>query len=184
LGLDAGRQGDDPSVIAAVQGATAWFPPNGTLHQKDGVAVAKRLAFVAKELGAVTASIDGGGLGAGPIDIAREMQRIGEFPRTCEIIEVQFGSRPSEVNQYANRRAELWWTMREWLRTTAAFDVPDDLQEELVIPTFEIRGTRIKLEEKEAIKRRLGRSTNFGDALALAVSGHTDPVGAADVFFV
>lgn len=71
---------------------------------------------------------------------------------------------------FKNKRAALWWTMRELLDPSSGEDValpPDDrLKGELILPTWrEVAGGRIEVEEKAQIKKRnSGRSTDVADA--------------------
>lgn len=77
---------------------------------------------------------------------------------------------------FANWRAAGWWILREML--DPALDLgaclpPDDmLTAELVAPTYSIVGRGlIQIEEKVALRKRLGRSTDRADAVIHAVSG-------------
>jgi phage terminase large subunit len=71
-----------------------------------------------------------------------------------------------------NRRAEMWWTLREHLRADELAIDPKDVRLAADLTNvkfgYDSRG-RIKLESKDDIKKRLGRSPDRGDALALAV---------------
>ena len=177
VGVDVARQGPDATSICVRRGNRIHWPRNGTLHKADAIQVARRAAEIAQEYEALSIAIDGGGLGAGPIDALRDLQRRREVPSAIEVIEVQFGSRAVDHERFANRRAELWWKMRDFLRDEAVSSIDDELAEELVAPTFKYQGARIQLEAKDQIKRRLGRSTDRSDALALAISGHESPGG-------
>ena len=172
VGVDVARQGPDATSICVRKGNRIYWPSNGVLHKADAIQVARRAADIAQEYDALSIALDGGGLGAGPVDALRDLQARREVPSSIEVIEVQFGSRATEHERFTNRRAELWWTMRDWLRDEAVFDVDDELAEELTAPTFKYQGARIQLEKKDSIRRRLGRSTDRSDALALAISGH------------
>jgi len=71
-------------------------------------------------------------------------------------------------------RDQLWWLVREWLRTdTGAMLPPDEeLLEELGIPTYQIRHGKIRIMSKDTMKEHLGRSPNKADALCL--TKHSD----------
>jgi hypothetical protein len=75
-----------------------------------------------------------------------------------------------------NRRTEIWWDLREWIRTDAALaGLPPEKQDllrcDLCAPKYEQRSDgRIALEGKDKIRDRTGRSPDHGDALALAVA--------------
>ncbi len=73
-------------------------------------------------------------------------------------------------------RSEIWWAMRDWIRDEACLaDAPPRAKEmlpgDLTAPKYEQRSDgRLKLEAKKDMKRRLGRSPDDGDALALALA--------------
>ena len=179
LGCDVARFGEDTTRIWAVRGPLAWRVE--TLTHWDGTAIAKRLALHAKDLGADSVAIDGGGLGSGPIDSLRDLQARGEAPASLVVYDVNFGSAPTDEleKEVADRRTELYWRLRDWLRAVGAVVLEDDVEEELLAPTYTYVGKPqvVKLEAKAELKKRLKRSPDDADALALAVSGH---VGGVD----
>ena len=68
--------------------------------------------------------IDGGGVGGGVVDRCRQLG--------LQVIEVQFGARSDRAAigedgaiVYANKRAEMWGNMREWLRDGAIDSDPE-----------------------------------------------------------
>jgi len=71
-----------------------------------------------------------------------------------------------------NLRAELWWSMREALDPDDGDDIalPDDdeLRADLCTPKYKVTTSGIQIEDKEAIRKRIGRSTNKGDATVQA----------------
>lgn len=74
--------------------------------------------------------------------------------------------------RFLNKRAEWWWRMREALDPMNAYPIalpPDPrLKADLVAPRWTYTIGRIKVEEKEGIISRLGRSPDFGDAAVYA----------------
>lgn len=69
--------------------------------------------------------------------------------------------------------------MRDWLKDEGALDPNRTLEEELLAATYEARGTYIVLEAKDDFKKRLQRSPDAADGLALAISGHEGAVARA-----
>ncbi len=66
----------------------------------------------------------------------------------------------------------MWWEFRERLRL-GIFSLPSELDPKLLAdltaPRYEIRSDKtIFVESKADIKERIGRSTDFGDALVYA----------------
>jgi hypothetical protein len=77
----------------------------------------------------------------------------------------------SDSERYTNQRAEYYWQLRQ-LFETGSIARPDDedLQDELTQPNYNSvssNGT-ILIEEKDEMRKRLGRSPDRADALMLA----------------
>ncbi|MHB0965509.1 MAG: terminase [Bellilinea sp.] len=74
---------------------------------------------------------------------------------------------------FKNRRTEVLWRMREALDPDqvggSQIMLPDDpeLIADLTAPVYEIRGSTISAETKEDVCKRLGRSTDKGDAVCM-----------------
>jgi hypothetical protein len=108
--------------------------------------------------------VDAGGLGAGVVD------RLSEMGLSGRVSAVNFGSRANRPERYANRRAEMWGLMRQWLGDAAQADIPDDdaLHADIVAPSYSYDSSgRLVLESKDDMKRRGLRSPDLADALAL-----------------
>lgn len=73
---------------------------------------------------------------------------------------------------FMNCRAELWWRFREALDPKNGHDVklPPDarLKAELTAPRYKVKGTKILIESKDEIKKRIGGSTDKADAVVQA----------------
>jgi hypothetical protein len=83
---------------------------------------------------------------------------------------VNFGSKPDGMTnaKVANKRAEMWVRMREWLN--GAVGIPDDPTLEAHLTAVEYThdaNNAILLEKKEDMKRRGLPSPDRADALAL-----------------
>jgi hypothetical protein len=76
-------------------------------------------------------------------------------------------SDPAIDPRYRNRRAEMWLEMAEWVKRGGALPQVPELVAELTTPTYTFVNGRFALEEKDQVKKRLGRSPDLGDALAL-----------------
>jgi hypothetical protein len=111
--------------------------------------------------------IDDGGLGGGVVDRLREL---GWGVRS-----VSFGQKPVDERRFVNARAEMYWQLREWIAAEAALstapaEISDELLADLTAAKYETASDgRILIEAKKEIKRRLGRSPDLADALALAL---------------
>lgn len=86
--------------------------------------------------------------------------------------------RKTKDNQltFANRRAQAWWQFREALDpaqaggSTIALPPDNRLIADLTAPTYEVVKQGIKMEPKDKLIQRLGRSTDYGDAVVMAWS--------------
>jgi hypothetical protein len=75
--------------------------------------------------------------------------------------------------QYANRRAQMYWQMRERMDpATSMLELPPStaLYSELAAPEYSINARGILIEPKESLIRRLGRSPDLADACVMACS--------------
>ncbi len=157
IGVDVARFGSDSSVFQRRQGLVAFAPV--VYRGLDNMAIADRLGAYMDEFAPDAVFIDSGG-GAGVIDRMRQLGR--------QVLEAPFGARAIKDNLFINRRVEMWCGMRDWLRAGGC--LPDDniLKNDLSTPFYEFDAAgRMKLESKDDMKERLGRSPDRGDALAL-----------------
>lgn len=156
LGVDPARFGGDRSVIFARQGLLA-HPPK-VYRGIDNMTLADKVAQEIERFRPDAVFIDAGN-GAGVIDRLRQLHH--------DVIEVHFSGHPSHA-RYLNKRAEMWFEMRDWLRAGGA--IPDlvDLKQDLAAPTYKFTpADKIQLESKDDIKGRGLPSPDLGDALAL-----------------
>ena len=130
----------------------------------DNVEVANRATFFIRQYKPARLFIDAGGVGGGVVDILNDRG----FRRVVRPI--MFGGKALADDRYHNRRAEMWDELRIWLSGEQRVQLPNDenLANELcaVNKKYDSRG-RLQLEEKEEIKKRLGKSPDMADALAL-----------------
>lgn len=165
IGVDVSRFGDDETVILFRKGRDARSIPAVRLRGADTMAVAARVVELAQAYRPDAVFIDGGGVGGGVVDRCRQLR--------LDVFDVQFGSKPDLADivtrgeTYANKRAEMWGTMRGWLATGAIED-DDTLAKQLIGPTYGFN-TRdeIQLERKADMKKRGVESPDWADALAL-----------------
>lgn len=161
MGIDTSRYGDDPTVLFPRQGLVAFKPK--VMRHVRGDAVSTDIA-AAVMLGKVTWGseqefFDGtGGWSAGAIDVLRA--------GGVEPVDVQFHLAASD-RRYKNRRAEMYFRMAKWLPRAAIARVPE-LVRELTEQTFTYHAGQFQMEDKDQIRKRLGRSPNYSDSLALS----------------
>lgn len=183
LGIDVARSGDDSTVFAHRYGSLVTRVER--MHIEDTTIIADRAsAYLHEPRSAVV--VDVIGIGAGVFDLLRRYKngaRITAVPYPWNASART--PRKDQIGQFKflNDRAAAWWNLRELLDPSKGSQIalPDDevLLQELTAPKygFNVGGT-LKIEEKEAIKKRLGRSTDTADAVVAAfwVSGSHAPV--------
>lgn len=109
--------------------------------------------------------IDLGERGHGIVD------RLKELGYGKIVTGINFGSVAMRDDIYANRRAEMYDTMRQWFETEGGVMIPDD--DELHADIISVRRkltsvhTKLLLESKEDMRKRGVRSPDVSDALAL-----------------
>lgn len=156
MGVDPARFGDDRSVIFCRQGLYAQQPQ--VFRGLDNMALADKVAQQIELFRPDAVFIDAGN-GSGVIDRLRQLHH--------DVVEVHFSGSPSAA-RYLNKRAEMWFELRDWLRAGGA--IPDlvDLKQDLAAPTYKFTpADKIQLESKDDIKGRGLPSPDLGDALAL-----------------
>lgn len=164
IGVDVARSGENKTVMALRYGLAI---KELRRHAKeDTMQTAGRVAGLLRALGGA-AMIDVIGLGAGVYDRLREdnldVDAFNAAART------NFIDKSGEF-KFANVRAAAWWNLRELLETEEVALPPDDLLTgDLTAPKWRVMsGGRIVVESKEDIAKRLGRSTDDGDAVVEA----------------
>jgi hypothetical protein len=164
LGIDVARGGGDRSHLIDRQGRAAGRHLNRSVDCADTMELAGLIAREIERLQPDRAFIDMGSFGAAVYD------RLVELGYRRYVTGVNFGGRAQDARQYANKRAEIWGSLRDWLADPGGAELPDDplLHSHLCAPGFQINSNQqIVLEAKDRIRARLGLSPDAGDALAL-----------------
>jgi len=169
LGVDVARFGDDRTVLFPRQGLAAFMPV--TLRHQRTTDIAARVASgVARWQPERIFVDDTGHWGHGVIDnlIAGGIDATG----------IQYHA-PAIEPQYANRRCEMWMKMAEWIKGGGAMPHIPEMIAELTTPTYSFHQGKFLLEDKDQIKKRLGRSPDLADALGLTFAEADQPAAVA-----
>lgn len=179
-GIDVGGGGDS-TVIFERRGPVA-----GRVEQfrdADPMRTVGRLVEKINEWGIAKVKVDSTGIGWALAGRLRELsaqhnpsgKRTGDTSHAAEVIAVNAASGPSArlAKQRLNKRAEMWWDVGRENSRLGLWDltsVSDDVVAELCEPRYEIMdsGGKIKIERKDEVIKRLGRSPDLADALLLA----------------
>lgn len=172
IGVDVAQGGQDQTVLAIRY--DGWFAPLVAVPGKltpDGKAAAGVVITHRRNDAKVITDL-GGGWGGDCHAHLRE-NGIDSFG--------YMGVKPSarrsndKAYKFFNTRAEAYWRLREALDpsqehgSTMMLPTDAELVADLCAPTFEIvRPNIIKIESKEDVKKRIGRSPDKGDAVAMA----------------
>lgn len=167
IGADIGRFGDDPSVIVPRCGRDCMSRPIEVHFGKDTMTMAGLIAAAYLRYGASICMVDEGGVGGGVVDRLRQLQ--------IPVIGVDFGSGADgyalDGVKYANKRAEIWGAMRDWLKDGSLPNMltgeNTTIVDELTGPTYTMnKKEEIQLEGKKEMRGRGVPSPNVADALA------------------
>jgi hypothetical protein len=61
----------------------------------------------------------------------------------------------------------MWFAMADWVKGGGMLPPIPELVAEMTTPTYSFTNGKIILEDKDQVKKRLGRSPDLADALAL-----------------
>jgi hypothetical protein len=177
LGVDVARFGEDQSILCPRRGRDARTIPWEKFQGADTMTLAARIAELHMQHRFDAIFVDGGGVGGGVID---RLRMLGH-----PVIEVQFGGKADRGMQtgegpvyYANKRAEIWGTMKDWLKGGM---IPDE--QELIMDLVGVQyGYAVKegrdaimLEKKSDMKKRGLASPDHADALAITMAYPVQP---------
>ena len=170
VGADIARSGLDKTVFA-LRYAGNNIDELRTYNLEDTMQTAGRLKGILEKHRTATAIIDIIGIGAGVYDRLREQGfRVSAFNAS----ERSDDKDKSRELGFINKRSAAYWNLREMLDPASGEELalpPDDeLIGDLTAPKWRVTGAgRIQVESKDEIKKRLGRSTDKGDAVAMAM---------------
>ncbi|AUX33171.1 MULTISPECIES: hypothetical protein [Sorangium] len=177
LGLDCAGTGDDENAVAVRRGKKileleAWHTPALPTPEERAKAVAARVMGIVRrhrrerEGRALVVMDAGGTVGS---EVYRELLR---YDAEIDVRPVQFGAKSAYPREYQLLRDQLWFTFAErWLQDGGALPPDRKLPAELTAPgwVYDVRDQRRHVERKDALRRRLGRSTDRADACLLSV---------------
>lgn len=167
IGVDVARSGADKSVAAFRQGDV--ITKLVTWAKADTMETTGRVKGFLEGDPMARALIDVIGIGAGVYDRCRE-QNLNADPFHAG----KKTARKDKTGQFGfyNVRAAAWWSLRQQLEPPEAMlAIPPD--DELIGDLTALHYTytsdgKIKVESKDDVKRRIGRSTDKGDAVMQA----------------
>jgi hypothetical protein len=162
LAADIARFGSDQTVIGKRWGNHCEI--SRVTAKRDTMQTTGDVIDVGRDDNPGAYKIDVVGLGAGVVDRLKEQQ----YP----VVEMSAGEKAIDEKRFANRATEWHWHLRELLDPTNAdpIDLPPSqkLAADLAGRKYKVNSRgQIVLEPKEDFKKRLGRSPDEGDMVAM-----------------
>lgn len=173
MGVDVAQGGADRTVIAVRH--DGWFADLVVAEGRDTPTGSEVAALVVanRRDGAEIVIDMGGGYGG------QALQRLQDNGIACHAFKGAERATARTADRklsFANMRSQAWWKLREALDPDQAGGSPvalppdRELLADLTAPSYEIGPQGIRVEPKDAVTGRLGRSTDRGDAVAMAWS--------------
>ncbi len=163
LAVDVARYGDNESVLLFRRGKDCRTIPLQRIRKMDTIGLGNAIVTAIATHGPDAVFIDEGGIGGGVIDFVRHLGH--------SVIGVNFGSQASTPlggERAYNKRAEMYLSLRTWLRDGGGIPDSSDLKAQLLSIEYGHSkagkmGDAIMLSPKE----ELDESPDIADALAL-----------------
>lgn len=181
MGVDVARGGRDNNVFTPrwgnYFGEQIVYPG---IQTPDGQTAASLI--LKHRTDSATINIDVVGWGSSAYDFLKEQK--GENGARLPVVAMNGAEGSVETDKsgqlsFLNSRAEWYWKLREALDPGSGEDlaIPDDreLLADLTAPTWKLSARGIKIEAKEDIIKRIGRSPDKGDSLVYAHAIKTIP---------
>jgi hypothetical protein len=179
-GQDVAEFGGDRNASCFRYGG--WVAPFETWEGVDVLVTGDRAAELAQERDARGSFVDATGVGSWtPPGMRRwwTAHRDAEAPYQGKATPVKVAEAPTaraEEGEFGILRDQLWWACREWLRTDMGAMLPPDegFADELCAAKYRIVRGKIKVDDKDKLRQRLGRSPDLADALCLTFAPGED----------
>jgi len=173
ISIDAAHEGDDDNVITKRQGRYV-FEQVVLKGRIDGPDLAGRVAEIADDWGDVAAiviELDGPGVSC--------YDTLKRTKYASIMVGVHTGARRSDGKNY-NLRAKMWRGLQDWLKDTPTGMFRDgDLKAEATAMRYSYRDGLLLMENKKEYKKRVGKSPDRADSLALSFAVDAMPVRKA-----
>ena len=170
MGVDVGY-GGDPTRYITRQGLASWDLKE--IREPDTKYIANRIAIDLNKAAEQDSPYD-----AVFIDHSygfAVVERLNELGYK-NVKAVFFGEKAGKPERFANKRCEMWYSIREWLEGGGCIPESNLLKQDLTTPTYWTnKKDQIMIMEKKKMKEDLGRSPDSGDALGLTFAYPVKP---------
>lgn len=183
LGVDVAMGGSDQTVVATRHGPEKQPEKGATIGRlvkrkgkdtPDGQSVVALLMGTSWGEEGATINIDAIGIGKSAVDVAKVTGLKGV--NAVVVSNAANWRDPRLPNmKFLNTRAAMMWRVRSLLdpeggppETRLALPPDPELMADLTAPRYSMKAGGLAVESKDDIRERIGRSTDAGDAVALA----------------
>lgn len=174
IAYDIARMGDDRTVIGRFEGRLRM--EERIIRQAKTTETTGHISRLADDNGIKFLTGDAIGVGAGPSDVLDDMKddnnkdEQGNPMPKYNVHRIISSASPINKHKFYNIRDEMWWTVRELFQNK---QIPMVVDEELICELSALRYKpdskgRIKVESKEDMKKRLGKSPDKADMFVMA----------------
>lgn len=173
LALDVARKGDDSNSVASIEGVTltdieSWVEP-------DTSKTTMRFVNWIKRDRPSVARVDAVGVGGPVADRAREIRQSDKALSNTRIEDFVASERAFDEERFRNLKAEAYWIFRDRLRegrvdlSRCTRDMRAKIEKQAMAIRYEYdaRG-RLKIEDKQAMRSRVGYSPDELEAVIMA----------------
>lgn len=183
LGVDVAADGGDEFVIARLHGQTASIVHTSRGNRSpievagrvlDAIKSAQKIHVAQGTREKVRVKIDAIGVGWGVAGLLEEWGADGRHDAV--IVPVNVAQSAYDREQFANQRAEMWWTGREALQPNEdgyqdlALDVDHSTMMQLAAPSYRANSSgRLQIESKMEMSKRGIGSPDRAEAVLLAL---------------
>lgn len=165
---DPARFGDDENVIYVMEQSERgiYIIDTQILEHKSTMDTAGRLAALRRKWEATLIGVDVIGVGSGVVDALTDL---GE-----PVLSINSSGKPNVQRaqvSYFNLRSQMWGEAAQ-LFADRQISIPkedDVLRGQLCSPKFDFVNSRMQIESKDDIKKRLGRSPDRADCLIMGI---------------
>ena len=172
VGIDIAREGKDETVIVLILDDVLVDIHKIKIDFNKQSVISKELSnyiiryLINNNIGYQDVSVDAIGVGAGVVDYLKDSGYL--------ITEFKAGENSDDDN-FMNKRAEVFWSIRERLQSGDLYiykEVPylEELEKQLFAHHYAIDDKMIKIEKKDKIKKAIGQSPDIADALSIAMN--------------
>lgn len=172
--------GGDECVIHALENSK--IIATEILHERDPMKIAGAMIVMGNKWNIPNYAADTtGGLGEAIL------ARVREVKPNAHVISVNSSEGSTNVKAFANVKAEMsWYFMTQVLEKTLPYIEDEETRNQLIALRFKVVNSdgQIIMEDKAAVKKRIGRSPDRSDALLVGIwaESQTQPIRAKDAW--